>query len=104
MNHESAKLASHLWTCRGLGWFSAKDISKSFGWSLRKVRAVASAAEGKVVSCPGGKGYKHKSACTPAEISEAVSRIRSQIKQMDRKARQIAGAYFDSLTLNRKEP
>jgi hypothetical protein len=89
MSPEAATLASFLYRHRSLGWWSAQDLAESFGWSLRKVRAVAAASEGSIVSGPGSKGYKASKACTDAERKEAANRLRSQAKAMNRKARLI---------------
>lgn len=93
MNPEAATLVSFVRKLHG--WWTASEISAHFhaqnGVRLtdRRIRALAAASEGKIISAPGSKGYKHVRHCTQAEKLEAIKRLRSQAKRMEEKARQI---------------
>ena len=96
MNTDTATLVAFMRPLKG--WWKASEISnvyylrKGIRLSDRKIRALAAESGGKLVSAPGGKGYKHRANCTQAEIAEAASRLRSQAKAMNRKARLIERA------------
>lgn len=70
------------------GWLKARDIITSRPhWTERKVRAIAEASAGHIVS--GQEGYKLTQDCTPDEIQRACDWLRSQAKKMTQRALNI---------------
>lgn len=68
---------------RGRGWVKAAEISATFSMSDRKVRAIAEASDGRILSGPGSPGYRLFTGTT--EIEEAdrcASQIESQARRM----------------------
>lgn len=61
-------------------WLTADQIREQIGWSDRKVRALASASKGQIVST--NSGYKHTKHITPEEFSEFWNRMVNQGKKM----------------------
>lgn len=74
---------------RGKGWTRATQIAADLGLKDRKIRALAAASAGLIVSGPGSPGYKHVQDCTPEEISAAVSTLEHQAKLMATRAGKI---------------
>jgi len=77
------------WLALHPGWHTAAKISGSLSLSDRKVRALAEASNGLVVSGPGTPGYCHASHCTAEEISHAAETLISQGKRMIARAIRI---------------
>ena len=78
---------------RGRGWRKASDIAEELAredcaipvlvvWNERKIRAIAEASDGAVVSYPGSPGYILFDEASQAEIAHAVSAMQSQGKRM----------------------
>lgn len=67
----------------GRGWVKATEIAAAFAMSDRKIRAIAEASDGLILSGPGSPGYKLFTGT--AEIREAdrcASQIESQARRM----------------------
>lgn len=67
----------------GRGWVKAAEICSAFAMSDRKVRAIAEASDGRILSGPGSPGYRLFTGTT--EIEEAdrcASQIESQARRM----------------------
>ena len=79
---------------RGQGWRTAAEIgalvtlpgtsmaAAERPWNDRKIRAIAEASDGAVVSYPGSPGYILFDEASQAEIAHAVSAMQSQGKRM----------------------
>ena len=75
---------------RGRGWQTAAQIlslevdqfAAGPNWSDRKVRAIAEASDGAVVSYPGSPGYILFDEARREEIAHAVAAMQSQGKRM----------------------
>jgi hypothetical protein len=80
------------------GWLSAAEIGKRLLWSDRKIRAVANASEGQVIS--GQSGYKLTSQATIAEIQHAAGWLRHQAKEMTHRALEIDRVYYGKIATN----
>lgn len=72
----------------GRGWLTASQISQATDLSDRKIRSIA-AATPKILSYPGSPGYRLTRQATADERDRAVNTLRSQAKQMDRRALEI---------------
>jgi hypothetical protein len=75
------------------GWLTAEQICNAQGWQVndgnkRKIRSIA-AATPKILSYPGSPGYRLTRQATADERDRAVNTLRSQSKQMDRRALDI---------------
>ena len=70
---------------RGMGWRKAPELERVLGVDARTVRALAAAAEGRVIS--GQKGYHLTAEADFAAVRHAVARLRSQAAEMNRRAR-----------------
>jgi hypothetical protein len=71
---------------RGKGWVKAAAIEAVLAFDERKIRAIAEAADGAIISGPGCPGYRHIEGATLADIDRASSRLESQAKRMMRRA------------------
>jgi len=74
------------------GWMAADTLAASLALGhgesgKRRVRALASVADGRVIS--GQAGYKATSSATLEEIAHAVAWLRSQAYEMSHRADQI---------------
>ena len=65
---------------RGAGWVNAKLLARLTGYDDRKLRAVANASDGRVIS--GNAGYKLTKEATNEEINECVGRLKAQADKM----------------------
>ena len=69
------------------GWRTAKELAKVTGHSDRKLRVLANASEGRIVT--GQKGYQSASNATTDEIHHAAAWLEHQAKEMIRRATSI---------------
>jgi Sec-independent protein translocase protein TatA len=77
-------LASKLVNALRLGtWRKREELARSLGVSVRSIRDAASHARGEIIS--GNRGLKLTCCATPEEVSEALGRFRSQIREMTRR-------------------
>ena len=60
----------------------SNDPARRLHWSDRKIRAIAEASDGAVVSYPGSPGYKLFDEASEAEIAHAIQAMCSQGKRM----------------------
>ncbi len=81
---------------RGQGWITARQIYRLLGFSDRKVRAIAAASEGQIIS--GQRGYKLTMEATLGEVQHAEAWLRSQSKQMDQRALEISRVYHRKIS------
>jgi hypothetical protein len=81
---------------KGEGWTSARTIGRIFQWSERKVRAVASASGGRILSCPGSEGYKLTREATSEERDMIVSKMLHQAREMTERAGAIGRVHRQS--------
>ncbi len=72
----------HVLKAIGPHWTTARQIAERLDFSERKVRQLAEASEGQIVSAPGCPGYKHFDHCTAAEIAHASDKLISQSRLM----------------------
>tara|TARA_B100001013_G_scaffold320632_1_gene230142 strand:- start:266 stop:610 length:345 start_codon:yes stop_codon:yes gene_type:complete len=70
---------------RGTGWRKSPELERVLGVDSRTIRAMASAAEGRVIS--GQQGYHLTADADLDEVRHAVARLRSQANEMNRRAR-----------------
>jgi hypothetical protein len=63
----------------------------------RRIRAIASASDGQIISYPGSPGYKLTLAATIEEIQRATAKLRHQASEMDARALQIDRVYHAKL-------
>jgi hypothetical protein len=68
------------------GFHTAKQLSSALGLSDRKIRQLAEAADGLIVSGPGSPGYCHLYHCDPETIGHITATQISQARQMIRRA------------------
>jgi len=81
-------------TLRGKGWLHAATIEDLLSWSERKIRAVANASEGQVLS--GQHGYKLTIECTPEELKAGTQWLRSQARAMIGRSLRIARVWHEA--------
>lgn len=74
---------------RGNGWVTSIQLGASTESQKRKLRAIAEAAGGSIVSYPGSPGYKLLDACTLVELRRGDSAMRSQLRKMAAKWKPI---------------
>jgi hypothetical protein len=78
------------------GWRTAAEIQftaklEGYHWSDRKIRAIANASEGQVIS--GQSGYKLTRQATIEEVQRASAWLRHQSDEMTSRALQIDRVY-----------
>lgn len=87
----------------GAGWLTAEDIAAHFFFlqsdqpvtesHKRRIRAIANASEGRILSYPGSKGYKLTREATVIEIQTATAKLRHQAGEMHQRALEIDRVY-----------
>lgn len=81
-------------------WTTAKTIASVLHMSDRKIRSLAANSDHLIISAPGTPGYKHLLDCTPDEIQEATSKLKSQGRKMWQRGQRIYTKYLN-ITLNK---
>lgn len=88
-------------------WMFAKDIAVSWRWQEkfphlegsrsawmtkqeRKIRAIASASHGSVLSWPGSPGYRLRAQASEKEVQTAIAKLKHQGGEMMARANAIA--------------
>jgi hypothetical protein len=71
------------------GFHTAKQLSTALAYNDRKIRQLAEAADGMIISGPGSPGYCHLHHCDPKTIGHIADTLRSQAKQMLRRSIRI---------------
>ncbi len=64
------------------GFHTAKVLSEFLSFSDRKIRQLAEASDGLVVSGPGSPGYIHFKHCPAEKLSHIADTLRSQARSM----------------------
>lgn len=65
------------------GWVKASAIEAALGFDERKIRAIAEASEGMIISGPGCPGYMlFSSAEQLPDVDQAANRLESQANRM----------------------
>jgi len=78
-----------VWLSSHPGFHTAKDITAALGLKDRKIRQLAEAADGLIVSGPGSPGYCHLYHCDPDTIGHIADTLRSQARNMLRRSIRI---------------
>ena len=85
--HEVDLLTSYL--C-GRGWVRASRLEIDLHLDERRVRAIAEASDGLIISGPGCPGYKLLAGTAElADVDHAACRLESQAKRMLHRARAL---------------
>ena len=71
------------------GFHTAREIAQSHGLSDRKIRQLAEAANGLIVSGPGSPGYCHLNHCPIEKSSHISATLISQGKAMIQRGMKI---------------
>jgi hypothetical protein len=77
---EVERLLSHL--SSNPGFHTAKQLSAALDLTDRKIRQLAEASDGLIISGPGSPGYCHLYHCDPETIGHIADTLRSQARQM----------------------
>lgn len=64
-------------------WRKREDLARQLGVSVRAIRNAASHSHGEIIS--SNRGLKLTCCATPEEVTEALGRCRSQIREMTRR-------------------
>jgi len=72
-------------------WIKARELEVLTGFDDRKLRALASASQGDIIS--GSRGYRLTRLATIEEIDRCTSTLRSQADSMTARALQISRVY-----------
>lgn len=90
----------------GRGWLTAAQIcshpevvvdSRSIENAKRRIRAIANASGGQILSYPGSPGYRLTKEATIAEIQTAINKLQHQAKEMLQRAHEINRVYHAKL-------
>lgn len=71
------------------GFHTAKQLSTALAYNDRKIRQLAEAADGMIISGPGSPGYCHLNHCDPKTIGHIADTLRSQARNMLRRSIKI---------------
>lgn len=82
------------------GWRKSSEIAADYRWSERypgiskdnserRIRAIAAASNGQILSYPSSPGYRVTSEASSEEIRTALAKIRHQAREMFDRATQI---------------
>lgn len=77
------------WLSANPGFHTAKQISAALDLTDRKIRQLAEAADGLIVSGPGSPGYCHLYHCDSKTIGHIADTLRSQARHMLRRSIRI---------------
>lgn len=77
------------WLSARPGFHTAKQLSAALDLTDRKIRQLAEAADGLIVSGPGSPGYCHLYHCPPETIGHIADTLRSQARNMLRRSIRI---------------
>ncbi len=77
------------------GWMKADSITKHTSWPDRKIRAIANASEGRIIS--GQNGYNLTSKADAEEVRHSVNWLESQARRMVARAVQIRRIYHGQI-------
>lgn len=75
-------------------WLTAKKLGLITGHGDRKIRALAKAARGHILSGPGSPGYRHTRTATPEEVDHYTNAILKQADEMRQHAIDIRRVYY----------
>lgn len=70
------------WLAARPGFHTAKTISTALDITDRKIRQLAEASDGLIISGPGSPGYCHLSHCPAETLSHIAETLRSQARSM----------------------
>lgn len=71
------------------GFHTAKQLAAALAYNDRKIRQLAEAADGMIVSGPGSPGYCHLHHCPTETIGHIADTLRSQARNMLRRSIRI---------------
>lgn len=74
------------WLSARPGFHTAKQLSAALDLTDRKIRQLAEAADGLIVSGPGSPGYCHLYHCPVEKVDHIANKLISQGKAMIRRA------------------
>jgi hypothetical protein len=77
------------WLTARPGFHTAKQLSAALDLTDRKIRQLAEAADGLIVSGPGSPGYCHLYHCDAETIGHIADTLRSQARNMLRRSIRI---------------
>ena len=80
-------------------WRKREELARQLGVSVRAIRDAASHAAGNVLS--GNRGLKLTVAATMEELNEATGRLRSQVREMQRRLAETERVYHERVTERR---
>lgn len=64
------------------GFHTARQLSAALDLSDRKIRQLAEASDGIIISGPGSPGYCHIKHCSAEKLSHIADTLRSQARSM----------------------
>ena len=74
------------WLHKHPGFHTAKQLFTALEYTDRKIRQLAEAADGLIVSGPGSPGYCHLDHCPVEKVDHIANKLISQGKAMIRRA------------------
>ena len=76
----------------GRGWVRRSEIERQTDWDDRRLRALAEASNGHILS--GQRGYRLTCQATPGERDECLARLRGQRDAMSRRIKNIFNVHL----------
>lgn len=77
------------WLAAHPGFHTAKQLAAALHFTDRKIRQIAEASDGLIVSGPGSPGYCHLLHCPAEKLGHIAATMISQAKSMIRRALRI---------------
>jgi hypothetical protein len=99
---DASEIARMCLVLEGAGWLTAEDVAQVLFLHAeegvteahkRRIRAIANASDGRILSYPGSKGYKLTRQATVEEINTATAKLRHQAGEMHQRALEIDRVY-----------
>ncbi len=82
-------------TLHGRGWQKSSQLGAKTWDQKRRLRAIANASNGRIVSWPGSPGYKLFDECTPEDFLRGDNATRSAVRELLGKWKRILKRMHD---------
>lgn len=64
------------------GFHTAKQLAEALAYTDRRIRQIAEASDGLIISGPGSPGYCHLHHCPSEQLAHIADTLRSQARRM----------------------
>lgn len=64
------------------GFHTARELAQALAYTDRRIRQIAEASDGLIISGPGSPGYCHLHHCPSKQLAHIADTLRSQARRM----------------------